>query len=73
VAAALRDDVELLEVGVERAGVERWSEAKRSEAKPSGPSPAKRTVTSPLSIKGAARSAITSAPGVGSSNSALKA
>jgi hypothetical protein len=70
-AAAPGADRELFEVGIERARIERGR--KRSSANPSGPSPPNRTTTSPLSIRGAARSAITSASGVDSPNSALNA
>jgi hypothetical protein len=69
--SALRYDVELLEISVERARVEGRPKAKLGD--PSGPSPANSTVTSPFSISGAARSAITVASGVDSSNSTLNA
>jgi hypothetical protein len=56
-AASLGNDIKLLEVGVERARVS--DGRKRSWANPPGSSPAKRIVTSPLSMRGPARSAIT--------------
>ena len=69
--SAFRDDVKLLKAGVSRRAVERRPEANLRESL--RPLTNEQGNISPVSISGAARWAITSGPGVSSSNSTLKA